>query len=107
MDFVRNVISEGIEPPSSFPSGPYATDRLMRRGKNIAEFETPADTPGMGSQSHLEMNAGPIRGAAILFGEETSLVQLSMRLPRQDERLSRAIIQQLEDEASKRLGRLK
>jgi hypothetical protein len=102
MDFVRNVVSEGIEPPSSFPGGPYAPDRLQRRGKNIVEFETPANTPGLGSQSHLAINASPIHGAAILFGEEPSLVQLSMRLPSRDQRLNRAIIQQLEAEA---LGR--
>ena len=102
MDFVRDVLAEGIEPASSFPSGPYATDRLRRRGKNIVEFETPADTSGLGSQSHLAINASPIQGAAILFGEEPSLVKLSMRLPDRNQSLDGAIIQQLEVEASGR-----
>ena len=104
MKFVRGVVSEGIEPASSFPTGPYATDRLQRRGKNIVEFETPANTAGLGSQSRLTMNASPIQGVAILFGEEPSLVQLSMRLPDRDQTVNRAIIEQLEAEASGRHG---
>ena len=38
--------------------------------------------------------------AQILFGEEPNLVQLSMRLPDRYESLGRAIIQQLEMEAT-------
>jgi hypothetical protein len=99
MKFVTDVVSEGIQPASSFPSGPYATDNLQRRGKETVEFETPANAKGLGSQSRLAINSSPIQGVAILFGEEEpSLVQLSMRLPNSDQSLSRAIIQQLETE---------
>ena len=104
MDFVRDGVSEGIEPASSFPIGPYATDQLERRGKNIVEFETPADTPGLGAQSHLVMSASPIHGVVILFGEEPNLVQLSMRLPIRDKTIIRLIMQQLEKEASEQHG---
>jgi hypothetical protein len=100
MEFVHRVIAEGIEPASSFPTGPYATDKLQRRGKSIVEFETPAQMEGLGSHSRLQMNSSPIQGAAILFGEEPSLVQLSMRLPDPSPTLSRAIMQNLEAEAS-------
>jgi hypothetical protein len=96
MDFVHDV--EGIEPASSFPTGPYPTDRLQRRGKSIVEFETPANTKGLGSQSRLEINSSSIQGVAILFGQEPSLVQLSMRLPDLYQKLSHAIIHHLEAE---------
>jgi hypothetical protein len=100
MEFVRKVISEGIEPVSSFPTTPYASDTLQRLGKNIVEFETPANTKGLGSQSQLAINSGPIEGVVILSGEEPNLVQLSMRLPDRYQRLGRTIIQQLETEVT-------
>jgi hypothetical protein len=100
MDFVRDVVSEGIEPADSFPAGPYATDKLKRRGKRIVEFETPANAKGLGSQSRLDVNSSSIQGVAILVGEEPNLVQLSMRLPAPYQRLSNAIIQHLEADVS-------
>jgi hypothetical protein len=100
MEFVRDVVSEGIEPASSFPSTPYATDTLQRRGKDMVEFETPANKKGLGTQSRLAMNSRSIQGVAILIGEEPNLVQLSMRLPNRNQSLGRAIIQQLEIEAT-------
>jgi hypothetical protein len=100
MEFVREVVSEGIEPASSFPTAPYATDTLQRRGKDIVEFETPANTKGLGSQSRLAINSGPIQGVVILFGEEPNLVQLSIRLPNRYQRLGQTIIQRLETEAT-------
>ena len=100
MEFVRDVVSEGIEPASSFPTTPYATDTLQRLGKNIVEFETPASTRGLGTQSRLAINSSPIRGVVILFGEEPNLVQLSMRLPSRYQSLGRAIVRQLEMETA-------
>ena len=99
-DFVRDVVSEVVEPATSFPNGPYTTDRLQRRGKNFVEFETPANTPGLGSQSHLAVNEEPIQGVAILSGQEPSLVELSIRLPNRSRALSSVIIERLEAEAS-------
>ena len=99
MEFVRKVLSEGIDPASSFPTTPYASDTLERRGKNIVEFKTPANTKGLGSQSQLSVDSGPIQGVVILSGEEPNLVQLSMRLPDRYQSLARTIIQQLETEA--------
>lgn len=78
MQFVREVISEGIEPASSFPAGPYTTDQLQRREKDVVEFETPANKTGLGTQSRLAANSSPIHGVAILFGEEPNLVQLML-----------------------------
>ena len=69
--FAQNVIAEGIEPASDFPSGPYASDKLTYRGKNIVEFETPANTAGLGTDSRLLPNASPIDGVAIITGTDT------------------------------------
>jgi hypothetical protein len=99
MDFVRDVIAEGIEPRGSFPTGPYPMDKLQRRGMDIVEFETPANTQGLGTQSQLLANSSPIHGLAILVGEELSLVQLSMRLPSRSTRAERTIVERLENEA--------
>ena len=99
--FVKKVVAEGIEPASSFPSGPYAADTLRYRGKNIVEFQTPADAEGLGTQSYLLKNDNPICGVAILFGEEPSLLQLSMRLPAESSDLAQLIIMQTEQEAER------
>lgn len=101
--FVEGVIAEGIEPASSFPSGPYPADTLKYRGDNIVEFRTPAQKEGLGTASRLQKNDSPIYGVAILLGEEPSLVQLSVRLPSEISDLVQLLIEQTEREAS-RLG---
>jgi hypothetical protein len=97
--FVQAVIAEGIEPASSFPFGPYAGDTLKYPTKDIVEFLTPAHTDGLGTASWLRKNDSPISGAAILFGKEPNLLQLSVRLPQQASDLTQFIIQQTEREA--------
>jgi hypothetical protein len=97
--FVEGVIAEGIEPASSFPYGPYPADTLKYRGENIVEFWTPAQTDGLGTASRLQKNDSPIRGVAILFGEEPSLVQLSARLPSETSELAQLMVAQAEREA--------
>ena len=105
MDVVRDVIAEGIEPASSFPTEPYATDKLQRIGKDAVEFETPANTMGLGTQSRLAINSSPIHGVAILLGDEQpSLIQLSMRLLNRYRSLERTIIQRLETETKQSLS---
>jgi hypothetical protein len=94
--FAQNVIAEGIEPASDFPPGPYATDKLTYRAKNIVEFETPANTAGLGTNSRLQPNASPIDGAAIISGADTDLIQLSTRLSEKDRDLIPLIVQQAE-----------
>jgi hypothetical protein len=50
------------------PSGPYPKDTLNYRGKNIVEYQTPAQTEGLGNfDSWLGKNDMPIAGAAILI----------------------------------------
>jgi len=43
------VITEGIEPASDFPFGPYPTDTLKYHGDVTVEFQTPANTKGLGT----------------------------------------------------------
>jgi len=96
MSFVRSVIAEGIEPASSFPSGPYPTDRLVYLSKEVVEFHTPANTEGLGTSFGLHKNGSPINGFAMLSGQDTDLLQLSVRLSADTNDLSPVIIQQFE-----------
>ena len=98
--YVQRVIAEKIRPASDFPFGPYPHDKLIYRRRNIVEFETPANTEGLGTCSLLQSNSTPIAGVAILSGEETDLFQLSLRLPEKDRDLLQAIIRQVESDAT-------
>ncbi len=101
MDFVKRVISEGFEPADAFPTGPYPKDKLTYRSKDIVEFETPANTEGLGTASRLLKNGSPVSGLVILFeGEEPNVLHLSIRLPEADPGLSDAIIQHAQRDAA-------
>jgi hypothetical protein len=82
--FVQSVIAEGIEPASDFPSGPYSDDKLTYRSHSGVEFETPANTQGLGTDSRLQMNASAIDGVAIITDGVTDLIQLTLRLSDRD-----------------------
>jgi hypothetical protein len=98
--FAQSVIAEGIEPASDFPFGPYATDKLTYRGKSVVEFETLANTNGLGTDSRLLPSASPIDGVAIITGTDTDLVQLSARVSAKDSDLIALIVKQVESEAA-------
>lgn len=98
--FAQNVIAEGLEPASDFPSGPYANDKLTDRGTNVVEFETPANTQGLGTDSRLLPNASPIDGVAIISGTDTDLIQLSARVSAKDRDLIPLIVKQVESGAA-------
>ena len=98
--FAQQVIAEGIEPASSFPSGPYPQDKLRYVDRKTVEFETPANTKGLGTDSRLQIDASPIQGVAVLFGSEMDLVQLSVRLSEKDRDLVRPIIGRIEGEVA-------
>ena len=99
-EFVQSVIAERIEPAAAFPSGPYPTDRLTYLSRNVVEFETPPNSKGLGTDSMLLVSSTPIRGVAILFGEEPSLVEETIRLSAENQTLIRAILEQTEKEAA-------
>jgi hypothetical protein len=98
--FVTDVVAEGIEPASSFPSGPYPTDKLTYKSDEIVEYVTPADHEGLGTRSRLQASSIPISGVAILTGEEFSLTHLAVRLPPNLANLAPAILQQVEHEGT-------
>jgi len=94
--FARDVIKEGLEPAKDFPFGPYPTDKLAYKSKEMVEFETPAGSDGLGTASWLLKNDSPIKGVAILSGADTDCVTLSARLPSNLSDLTPAIIHQVE-----------
>jgi hypothetical protein len=98
--FAERVIAEGIEPASSFPFGPYPDDKLTYRSKQVVEYDTPANSEGLGTNSRLRKNANPIRGVAILIGDTPDLMLLAVRLPSDLTALGSPIIQQLEHDAA-------
>jgi hypothetical protein len=78
--FVRQVIDEGIEPASHFPSGPYPKDQLTYKSDWMVEYRTPPHSEGLGTNSHLQKNDDSIDGVIILQGPETYLLKLTQRL---------------------------
>ena len=98
--FVEGVIEEGTEPASSFPFGPYPKDKLIYRSKEMVEYQTPANTDGLGTNSRLKKDANPISGVAILMGETPDLLLLSVRLSPNLADLTSTIVQQVERDAA-------
>jgi hypothetical protein len=98
--FTQNVIAEGIEPASSFPKGPYPADKLTYVSDEMVEFQTPANSDGLGTHSQLLKGDLPIQGVAILFGADTSLLQVSMELPANMSALTGPIVKETEREAA-------
>jgi len=99
-DFVSSVISEGMASPSNFPHGPYPNDKLVYKSNECVEFETPALSNGLGTDSFLLPSPDPIYGAKILVGVDPDLLSLSVRLPASDTNLTSAIVQQTEQQAA-------
>lgn len=97
--FVEKVIEEDMEPASSFPFGPYPRDKLIYRSKEMVEYETPANTDGLGTNSRLKKNASSISGVAILLGQTPDLLLLSVRLSPNLADLKSTIVQQVERDA--------
>jgi hypothetical protein len=96
--FVHGVISEGIEPVSAFPSGPYPKDRLVARKMGIVEYVTPAHSDGLGTAGRLKPDDEPILSAAMLLGNssEPSALVASVRLPKGMTDLAPVIIHEAE-----------
>ena len=97
--FARKVL-EGME--LQIPAGPYPKDTLIRRGQRIVEYNTPAQTKGLGNfKSWLGKCDLPIEGAAIIVGDSASgdgpdLVLLSVRLPLSSTGVVSVIVSQFE-----------
>jgi hypothetical protein len=99
--FVQSVIGEGIEPASSFPQGPVATDKVTTKSDAVVEYETPANVQGLGtSASRLTPSADPIDGAAVLTGATPDLAFLAARLTADTRDLTPLIVQQFEADSA-------
>ena len=93
--FVQTVIEEKIAPASDFPFGPYKKDKLIYLNEHAVEFQTPANSDGLGTHhGALRHNASAIFGVAILTGSEVKLLRVQLQ-PGNDE-LAAQIIQQFE-----------
>ena len=80
--FVAGVRTLFGEPESTYPSGPYAADRLSYKSGEVVEYHTPADTEGLGTSFPLKKGPLAMRGVAILInGDPPDVVLLSVRLP--------------------------
>jgi hypothetical protein len=100
--FASEVL-KGMDFP--IPAGPYPKDSLVFRGKTIVEYNTPAQTDGLGNfHSWLGKNDLPIRGMAIIVDDPQNgdrgpdLVLLSVRVPPRLTGLIPAIVSQVERE---------
>lgn len=84
IDFVRQVIADGIEPASHFPSGPYPKDKLTYVTRTLVSFETPAHSKGLGTDSRLQPNDQAIQGLVFLSMEPNDDpydISLAIRMP--------------------------
>jgi hypothetical protein len=105
--FVTNLVKddteEGVE-SETFAYGAYPTDRLIYNGDAIVEYQTPAQTDGLGTDSRLLKDENPISGVAILTGENPDLLHLSLRLPPSQVDLTASIIHQLESDTARQVA---
>jgi hypothetical protein len=102
MAFVREVVEMFPFLSNDFPPGPYPGDRLTYKGDDIVEYETPAQTDGLGTHSKmLKKSTAPIRGVVMLVDSTPDSYFLSVRLPSGMTDLAPMIIQQVERDAAK------
>ncbi len=78
MNFVRDVIAMGVEGADAYPAGPFPADVLRYRDNWTVEFETPANTEGVGTMSRLEQGDLPIRGIIALETDNDAIVGMTM-----------------------------
>ena len=93
-DVIERVRDEHLIPDSSFDAEPYADDRLQYLSDRLVEYTTPANRPGLGTDSLLEASELPIRGVTLLKPEvpATALTELRVRLPATEQALEDAIL---------------
>jgi hypothetical protein len=99
--FVQSVIGEGVEPASSFPQGPVASDKITTKSGVVVEYETPGAAQGLGTSiTALTPSADPIDGAAVLTGTTPDLAFLAARLTADTRDLTPLIVQQFEADSA-------
>ena len=101
--YVTNLVKEWEFDLRDYPFGPYPTDRVIYRNKNVVEYQTPAEAEGLGTESLVRKSSSPMDGVAILLenGEDApNLLLLSLRLPASFATLAPVIIGQVERDAA-------
>jgi hypothetical protein len=102
-DYARSIIAEGFGPASDYPFGPFPSDHLSYKGKDLVEFITPARRNGLGTMSWLLPSDQPITGFVLLTigpDVDTELLHLCFRLPPSLSFFSAILIQQAEADAT-------
>jgi hypothetical protein len=102
-DYARKIIKEGFGPASEYPFGPFPSDHLTYKSKELVEFTTPARQRGLGTMSWLLPSDQPIIGFALLSigsNVDTELLHLSIRLPLSLSPVGATLIQQAEADGS-------
>jgi hypothetical protein len=98
--FVKDVIDNFGYHANEFPFGPYPNDKITYRGKNVVEFQTPANADGFGNKCSLaDKNGEAIYGVVILHLKNNwpeSITHLTIRLDPKDADLRTAIMSQFE-----------
>ena len=103
-DYARSIIAEGFGPASDYPFGPFPSDHLTYKGKELVEFTTPAYGKGLGTMTWLLPSDQPINGFALLTigpNVDTELLHLSFRLPPSLSSLSAILIRHAETDAAR------
>jgi hypothetical protein len=91
--FAQSVIDERLMPKKDFPNGPYPTDILTYKSKEIVEYRTPARHIGLGTESWLGSGPLPIAGVTILEPEgDMQVTHLAARLPKDIANLTAVIV---------------
>jgi hypothetical protein len=99
----RAVTEPGWDWDFDWPNGPYPHDRLVYRNPLVVEYETPANTEGLGlNHSALRKNERPVKGVVILHPTgDIYTTHLAARLESVDDDLIPYIIQLVESDDGK------
>lgn len=81
-DFVQGVEDEGIESKSDIEEARYPKDKLTFLNKTLVQFETPANTKGLGTEGYVNVSQASITGLVALDdgddGMGISILRVSM-----------------------------
>lgn len=102
--FVREVQALYESSGSGYTFGPYTTDLLTYKNREVVEYTTPANKDGLGTDYCVMKNDASIRGVAVLTLPDYELFHLQVRLGRAMDALVPFIVRQAERDLS-RMGR--
>jgi hypothetical protein len=93
--FVKTVTDKSPEIRSGIHFGSSPGDTINRPSDTDVEFETAANSDGLGTAGRLEKNGQPIVGAAMLSGD-MDLFKIDIRLRPEDKNLVPVVMQAFE-----------